>query len=101
MFAGFEGFIALVDRVPVDDIPPGGQIFGTAVVVLEVIGVLPDVVAENREQALGDGVVLVGSGDDLNVAVGFARQPDPAAAELLSAGVVEFGLKILEAAEGF
>jgi hypothetical protein len=36
---------ALVDFVPVDYVPPRGQVVGAAVVVFEVVGVLPDVVA--------------------------------------------------------
>src|SRR5688572_28214693 len=47
--AGETGIVALVDCVPVDGVPPGLEILGTAVLVLEVVGVLPDVVAEYRE----------------------------------------------------
>src|ERR1035437_9370264 len=60
-FAGFEGGVAFVDFVPVDDVPPGGEIFGTAVVVFQVVGVLPDVVAEDGIEALRDGAVLIRS----------------------------------------
>src|SRR5271156_6624562 len=80
--AGFEGFVTGVDLVPVDYVPPGGEIFRTAVVVFQVVGVLPDVVAEDGEVALGDGIVLVGSGHDVDVAAGLAGEPDPAGAEL-------------------
>src|SRR5215831_11673307 len=45
--ARFEGGVALVDLVPIDDVPPGREIFGTTVVVLQVVGVLPNVVAED------------------------------------------------------
>jgi hypothetical protein len=101
-FAGFEGGKALVDFVPVEDVPPGREIFGATVVVFQVLGVLPDVVAEDGIEALRDGVVLIGGADDLNfaIAAGFAGEPDPSAAELLDAGIVEFGLEILEGAEG-
>jgi len=58
--------------LPVHCVPPGGKVFGTAVVVLQIIGVLPDVVAEDGVEALRDGVVLVGSADDLEFAAGFA-----------------------------
>jgi len=46
--------------VPVHDIPPGGQVIGAAVLVLEVVGVLPDVVAEDRIVALGKGESWLG-----------------------------------------
>ena len=44
----FAGLVALVDFVPVDYAPPGLQVFGAAVVVFQVVGVFPDVVAEDR-----------------------------------------------------
>src|SRR5579864_9508214 len=92
---------AVVDFIPVDYIPPSRQVFGAAIVVFEVVGVLPNVIAENGEQALGDGVVLVGRADDLHFAAGLSGQPDPSAAELFCAGIVELGLEILEVAECF
>ena len=52
MLAGFEGFEALIDFVPVDYVPPGGEIFRTAVVVFQVVGMLPDIVAEDGEDGL-------------------------------------------------
>ncbi len=36
---------ALVDLVPVDGIPPGFEVVGALVLVLEVVGVLPHIVA--------------------------------------------------------
>ena len=59
---------------------------------------LPDIVAEDGEEALRDGVVLIGRGNDLHVAA-LAGEPDPSRAELLDAGVVEFCLEIFEVAE--
>src|SRR5437773_10885171 len=56
--AGFESFEALVDFGPIHDIPPGRKIFRTAVVVLQVVGVLTDVGDEMLEEALGHWVVL-------------------------------------------
>src|SRR5579863_9307105 len=90
---------AVVDFIPVDYIPPSRQVFGAAIVVFEVVGVLPNVIAENGEQSLGDGVVLVGRADDLHFAAGLSGQPDPSAAELFCAGIVELGLEIFEVAK--
>ena len=39
--------VALVDLVPVDDVPPVAKVFWTAVLVLEIVGVFPYVVAED------------------------------------------------------
>jgi len=79
---------ALVDLVPVDGVPPGGEVVGAPVLVLEVVGVLPDVVAEDGVAALGDRVVLVGCGDDGEFAA-LEDEPAPAGTELLGGGFVE------------
>src|ERR1035438_7753349 len=89
---------AAVDFVPVDNVPPGGEIVGAAVLVLQIVGVLPDVVEQDGIVALGEGRVLVGRGDDLELAAGEA-QPAPAGAELLGGGLVEGLLEGLEVAE--
>ena len=54
LFAG--GGEALVDFVPVDGVPPGGEVVGALVLVLEVVGVLPDVVAEDGVEAVESGL---------------------------------------------
>ena len=51
-FAGFEGGIALVNFVPVHYVPPRGEVFGAAVVILQVIRMFPDVVAEDGIESL-------------------------------------------------
>src|SRR4030081_2764823 len=40
--------VTAVDLVPVHDVPEGVDVLGTSVLVLEVVGVLPDVEAEDR-----------------------------------------------------
>src|ERR1017187_7988443 len=64
LLAGLGVGEALVDFVPVDNVPPRGEVVGAAVVVFQVVGVLPDVVAEDGVEAIGEGTVLVGGGDD-------------------------------------
>jgi hypothetical protein len=51
---------ALVDFVPVDDVPPRIQIFGATILILQVVGVLPHVVAEDRHVTVANGIVLIG-----------------------------------------
>src|SRR5207302_8319564 len=94
-----EGFVTLVDLAPVDNVPPRSQIFGAAVVVLQIVGVLPHVVAEDRIEPLRKRAVLVGRGDDLHIAVRLAGQPYPATAELLGTGIVELALEVFERTE--
>src|SRR5215831_12026223 len=91
-------FEALVDFGPVDDVPPGGEVVGAAVLVLEVVGVLPDVISEDRVEALAERRVLVGRRDDLQLAT-LDHKPAPSGAELLGSGLVEGlleGFKIAE-----
>src|SRR5271157_3031744 len=91
--------VTLVDFFPVHYVPPGLQVFGTAVVVFEIVGVLPDVVAEDGMEALRNGVVLVRRREDFHFPFGVSCQPDPSAAELAYTGGVEFFLESFEIAE--
>src|SRR5579859_6006619 len=56
--------VATGDLVPVDHVPPGREIVGSAVLVLEIVGVFPHVVAHHRIQAVHQGAILVGGGHD-------------------------------------
>src|SRR5207245_7111973 len=88
-----------VDFLPINYVPPRLQIFWAAVVIFQIVGVLPHVIAHDGEQSLGNWIVLVGGGNDLHLAAGLGRQPYPTAAKLLGARVIELGLKIFEAAK--
>src|SRR6266478_5492789 len=74
--------------VPVDDVPPGGEVVGTAVLVLEVVGVLPDVDAEQRHVVVHQRRVLVRGRLDREAGA-VPDQPRPARAEPLDAAVVQ------------
>jgi len=69
---------ALVDFVPVDDVPPGLKILGALVLVLEIVSVLPYVVAEDGVLALAERRILVGGSNDLELA---ADKDDPSQPE--------------------
>ena len=57
--------IAIFDDFPIDDLPKGGEMGGAAVLVVEIVGVLPDVEGEQGFEAFGDGGVGTGLlGDD-------------------------------------
>src|ERR1039458_5483613 len=98
LLAGLGVGEALVDFVPVDNVPPRGEVVGAAAVEFQVVGVLPDVVAEDGVEAIGEGTVLVGGGDDGELA-GLEDEPAPAGAELLGGGLVEELFEALEVAE--
>src|SRR5205085_9000869 len=89
------------DLVPVDDVPPGGEVVGPPVLVLEVVGVLPHVDPEERHVVVGleDRAVLVRSrvhGEPGAV----PDEPAPAGAEALHAGLVHELLQRVEGVEG-
>lgn len=82
---------------PVDDLPYGVKVLCLAILVLEVVGVLPRIDAEERLEVSGDGV-LVGARDDAEGSRRlFLDEPGPAGA--LDAGKSRVGL-LLEVGEG-
>ena len=83
---------------PVDDVPPRVDVVGAAVLVVQVVGVLPDVDAEQRRLAVADRVVLVGGRDDREAGA-VVDEPGPAGAEAADAGVLELRLEVVERAE--
>ena len=88
-----DGGEALGDRAPIDDVPPRVDVVRSAVLVMQVVGVLPDVDAEQRRLAGRYRVVLIGGPDDRE-ARAVVDQPRPAGAELTDAGRLQLGLKI-------
>ncbi len=49
-----------VDRVPVHHIPKGGNVVRTAVLIMQIIGMFPNVQTQNRHMSVHQGTVLVG-----------------------------------------
>lgn len=52
--------IPLLGEGPVDPLKPAFHIFGPAVLVVQIVGMLPHVQTEHRPQSRGQGAVLVG-----------------------------------------
>src|SRR5262245_23544141 len=69
--------IALGNLIPIDDIPPGAEVLRAAVLILEVVGMLPYIVAQNREVAICERAVLVGSGGNFKLAMLVEDEPGP------------------------
>src|SRR3954470_18100743 len=67
--AGLCRSIAFRDLAPVHGVPPRLEIVRAAVLVVEIIGVLPDIVAHQRALAVHDRTVLVRAGLDRKLAV--------------------------------
>src|SRR5712675_1817613 len=92
--------VVLRDRVPVDHVPPGLDVISSAVLVKEVISVLPDVESEHRFVALHQWAVLARSGNNCEFSRLILDQPDPAATKTLGAGVRKFFLERSKASKG-
>src|SRR6266851_297825 len=91
--------VATADLVPVHDVPEGVDVLRPPVLVLEVVGVLPDVEAEDRRVATDERRVLVREAVD-DQALADGHQPRPAAAEVVHSDGVKLALELLEGAEG-
>lgn len=76
--------------LPVDNVPDGAEVLGLAVLVLQVVGVLPGIDAQQGDQVAGDGV-LVGTGDQAQRA-GLLVLGDPGPAAALDTGEGGVGL---------
>src|SRR6186713_2404564 len=84
---------------PVHDAPPRADVVGPAVLILQVVRVLPDVDAEHGGLAFHQRVVLVRRAGDRELAP-VLEQPHPAAAEAARPGLAPLLLERVEAAEG-
>ena len=87
------------DNGPIHQLPPGLKIVCPAVLVLEVIGVLPDVESEQGSEAFGEGIACVGALGYEELAVVVLGEPYPSGAEEADAGVDKGAAEVLEAAE--
>ncbi len=65
--------------LPVDDIPDGVEVLGLAVLVLQVVGVLPGINAQQGDERAGNGVLVGTSHQSEGAALLVLHQPRPAA----------------------
>ena len=90
---------AVGDLLPVDQLPECRQEIGTAVAVVDVIGVLPNVDSHHRTQSVGHRVAGVRLGDDRQFPGLVHRQPHPSGAEQPHGGLGELLLESLHRTE--
>src|SRR5271169_2830678 len=74
------------------------QVIRAAVAIVDVVGVLPDVAAEDRRGAVHQRIFAVGGLGDFELAT-LDLEPAPAGAELADAGGGEIGLELFQTAE--
>src|SRR5258707_6316134 len=90
---------SLIDFVPIHNVPPSRQIIRTPVLIIQIVGVLPDIISHNGMMSIHDGIVLISGGSDFQFSGLAAYEPYPSAAKALHACVVELLLKFLKAAQ--
>src|SRR4051812_29249569 len=90
---------ALAHCIPVDGIPPGGDVIGSPVLVLQIVGMLPYVEPQERSTALHDWGVLVRGTGDLKLAT-VGDKPGPTTAEARGCSLGELLFEGGKAAEG-
>jgi hypothetical protein len=75
--ASASGFESARDHIPIDDVVQDClNMVGAAILVIEIIGVLPYVDADQRGQVLRQGTVAAGGRDDGEL-VAVLREPPP------------------------
>ena len=89
-------FVATGDVIPVDDVEKVLDVFAAAVLVLQVVGVFPDVQDQQGDDApLGQVLVLFRGEDNQRLVFGAVGQDAPATALDGGGCGLELGLSIL------
>src|SRR3569833_3845725 len=89
----------LGDLVPIHEIPPRRDVVRTLVLILQIVGVLPHVEAEDGVLAFHERIVLVRRARDGELAA-VVDQPSPAGPETTGRGRRALLFKLCEIAEG-
>lgn len=88
----------LRDKIPVDQvIDKGLHKIRAAVLIVQIIRMLPDIAGQQRGLALGEWIDRVRCRNDLELPI-IGNEPSPAAAELPGCGSLELFLEFVEAA---
>lgn len=95
-------FVATPYDLPVDDLPDGTQVVGTAILIVEIVGVLPDIDSEEGHTATSDGRTGIRGLLDVDITSLIGREPEPARAEDLTTRLLKVrleGIKVLVATQ--
>lgn len=93
---------AVGDSLPVDDVPDGVEVVGADVLVLEIVGVLPDINSQKRDQSSGglEGVLVCGGGDLKTLELLVVAQPTPSGTLNSGSLGVELGDELVKRTPG-
>src|SRR5208282_527745 len=84
---------------PVHHIPPRTDVISPPILVLQVVGVLPNVEPQNRDFAFHNRAVLVGGRVDVKLAA-LGNEPSPSRAKAAHGGGGEFLFEGVETSKG-
>src|SRR6266487_5490706 len=88
--------VTVRNRIPVDYIPPSVQILGTAILVLKIVGILPDIVTHHRIHTAHERAVLISCRDDLQFSIRVKHKPCPTRSETLGASIIKSRFESIE-----
>ena len=100
-----RGDVIRLGGVPVNDVPEGGDVVGTAILIIQIVSVLPHIDADDGfaleagNRLAHEGAVLIGGRADRELLVMADDEPGPAGAETGRGGLGEVFLELGEAAE--
>src|ERR1043166_8768038 len=92
--------VILRDRVPIYHVPPCFDVIGSAVLVLEVVSMFPNIEADNRCVAIHQRTILIRRRHHFEFTALIFDQPNPTAAKSTRPPGREFFLERIDAAEG-
>src|SRR5258705_8471512 len=96
---GLGARVTVFDLAPVDDVPPRLEIVGTPVLILQIVGVFPNVIPHEDALPVHQGRVLIGLRDQRELAALVHGDEHPARSEDAGAARIELVLQLLETAE--
>ena len=82
-------FVTIRDSFPVDNIPPVRDIFGTAILIFQIISMFPHVDSENGRHPIRKRSILIRSRKN-GQAITFLNQPRPAGAKASGGSFFKF-----------
>src|SRR5882724_1603201 len=92
-------FELLIRFVPIHQIPPSGDVFRAAILILEIVSVFPDVQTQDGFLAVHERAVLIRGGQNLEFRAAALDEPSPSGTEPGGRRGVEFFFERIEAAK--
>ncbi len=79
--------------------PEGINVFRSAILIFEVVGVFPEIKTDDGGEILGERIILIRSGNNFEVILGIGDEPGPARTEENGSFGSELLFKIVDGAK--